>query len=92
MAVKLTRLSVFLCFSLFFVSVATAARVLDRGVFDSFIRMMMSDGAEDRQGESGAVTLRGLKLEAGLKKVLINNDVLWLRGPVLTLSPKSQDV
>lgn len=54
--------------------------------------MMMSDGAEDRQGESGAVTLRGLKLEAGLKKVLINNDVLWLRGPILTLSPKSQDV
>lgn len=64
MAVKLTRLSVFVFFCIY----RDSCQGLDRGVFDSFIRMMMSDGAEDRQGESGAMTLRGLKLEAGLKK------------------------
>lgn len=74
--------------------IGTDVRVLTEKGFDSIIHIMrMSDWAGVRQGETGAVTQRGLKPEAGRKTsrliIVFYSMTPWAFGPILSLSPES---
>lgn len=63
-AVKLTPLF----FPFFFLTHRDKCQSCGRNGFDSVVHItVMSDGAGDRQGETGAVTQKGLKLDGCLK-------------------------